>query len=216
LGEVKKPVKRNTVILAAIALAVLLLCGCPIGVIGLMRSAAPTLEATLAVQEEAGATVTVKDPTKTPPTDIPIPHGSTREDPYPMNTPVDIGGDMEITILGVERPADAKVIEGNMFNDKPEAGSEYMLVTVGVKCNKPSNEKCALNTYEFKLVGADGQVLDQASVAGVHGALEAFPEFFGGSVLGGGMTFLVKQGDARTVLFYDPLFSERLVYFALQ
>lgn len=215
MGEVK-PVKRNSKILTAIAVVVLLLCGCPIALISFMRWAGPAPEATLAVQDEIGATVSVKDPTKTPSTDTPIPYGSTRENPYPINVPVDIGGDMEITILGVERPADAKVIEGNMFNDKPDAGSEYMLVTISVKCNKPSNEKCAFNTYEFKVVGADGQVLDQASVAGVHGALEAFPEFFGGSVLGGDMTFLVKQGDAQTVLFYDPLFSEHLVYFALQ
>lgn len=199
-------------------IAVLVLCACPLGVIGFMRAMGPAVSTAMVPTqaESIGATVVVSQPTKAAPTKAPEPHGSTRDDPHPLNTPVDIGGDMELTVLGVERPADQKVAEGNTFNDKPESGMEYMIVSISVRCNKSSSQKCTLDSFNLKTVGADGQVKDQSFVAGVPGSLESFPEFFGGSVAGGQLVFLARQGDDQTVLFYDPLFSERMIYFALK
>lgn len=207
---------RNIVIAIVTSFFLICICFAVVANLGSKGTLSPTEKPaaqTTAAQVLPANTVMA---TKKPPTETSVPYGNTRENPYPMNTPVNIGGDMEITVLGVERTANAKVAEGNMFNATPESGSEYMIVTVGVKCNKPSNEKCTFSSFEFKVVGSDGQVQDQASVAGVQSALEPFPEFFGGSVLGGGMVYLVKEGDARTVLFYDPLFTEKLIYFAVQ
>lgn len=213
----KPKTKRNGMILLGIIVGIILLCPCLIFMSGLLRGISEGLSGTMEPTqvENIGATVVVNQPTKEPPTDTPVPYGQARDNPHPLNTPVDVGGDMELTVLGVERPADQKVAEGNMFNDAPPAGMEYMIVSLGVKCNKPSNEKCTFDSYNLKTVGADGQVKDQASVAGVPGEMEAFPEFFGGSIAGGQLVFLARQGDDRTVLFYDPMFSEHLVYFAL-
>jgi hypothetical protein len=210
----KKSHKLRNIIIAIVS-SFFLICICLTVVAKLGSKGTPSSSEKPAAQVLPANTAGVQEPTKVPPTETSVPYGNTRENPYPMNTPVDIGGDMEITVLGVERPANAKVAEGNMFNATPEPGSEYMIVSVGVKCNKPSNEKCTFSPFEFKVVGSDGQVQDQASVAGVHSALESFPEFFGGSILGGGMVYLVKESDARTVLFYDPLFTEKLIYFAV-
>jgi hypothetical protein len=210
---------RNIIIAVVSSFFVICICLIVVANMGSRDTASspekPTARAA-AAQVLPANTLMAQESTKELPTETSVPYVNTRENPYPMNTPVNIGGDVEVTVLGVERPANEKIAEGNMFNATPEPGSEYMIVTVGLKCNKSSNEKCTFSTYEFKLVGSDGQVQDQASVAGVHSALESFPEFFGGSVLSGGMVYLVKENDARTVLFYDPLFSEKLIYFAVQ
>lgn len=216
MAEAKHPVRRNTRILAGIVVAILLLCVCPLWVVGFMRAAAPAVSTAVVTTEpkNIGATVEVHLPTKELPTPTSIPHGFARSDPYPLNTPVQIAGDMEVTVLGVERPANETVTAGNMFNDTPAPGSEYMIVTLAVKCRKATDEKCTFDPYEFKTVGADGQVRDQASAAGVPGRFESYPEFFGGSILQGQMVFLAGQNDPLTVLFYDPLFGY-MVYFGL-
>jgi hypothetical protein len=143
--------------------------------------------------------------------------GTTRDQPLPMNTTVDIGGGMQVTILEVVRPADDIVIAGNMFNDTPVPGAEeYLMVKLQVDCTQSSNEKCNFNHYEFKTVGADGQVHDPASVAGIPEEFEPFAEFFGGASLTGNIAFLAAQGDEAVVLFYDPLIFGDPVYLALQ
>jgi hypothetical protein len=209
---------RNIIIAVVSSFFVICICLIVVANMGPKDTASspekPTAQAV--AQVPPANTLMAQESTKELPTVTSVPYGHTRENPYPMNTPVNIGRDVEVTVLGVERPANEKVADGNMFNATPEPGTEYMIVNMGLKCNKPSNEKCTFSTFEFKVVGSDGQVQDQASVAGVHSTLEPFPEFFGGSVLSGGMVYLVKENDARTVLFYDPLFTEKLIYFAVQ
>jgi hypothetical protein len=130
---------------------------------------------------------------------------------------VDIGGDMQVMITNVQRPANDIIAQGNLFNDTPVPNAqEYMIVKPHVECTKSSNEKCSFNDYEFKIVGADGQVHDQASVVGVPQAFESFAEFFGGAALDGNIVFLVAQGDSEVILFHEPLFFGDPIYISLQ
>lgn len=172
-----------------------------------------------------GATVVVNVPPSTvgptpttAPTIAPTQElGTTRDNPLPHDSVLDIGGGMQVRITFVQRPADDIVAQGNMFNDTPVPDvQEYMIVKLHVECTKPSNDKCNFNTIEFKTVGADGQVRDQPFVSGVPQTFEPFAEFFGGASLDGNIVFLVKQGDASVVLFHDPLIFGDPTYISLQ
>ena len=164
-------------------------------------------------------------PTSIPaPTDPPLPtatvtsgpRGVTRDQPHPIDAVIDISGDMKVSIVEVVRPANDVVQQGNMFNDTPVPNQEYIMVKLHVECVKSSNDKCTFDRYEFKTVGADGQVRDQASVAGVPGEFESYAEFFGGSSLDGNIVFVATQNDPNVVLFYEPFLFGDPVYIALQ
>jgi hypothetical protein len=203
-----------------IGAAVVIVFCCVLGVVVMVSTNQPEDSATApaAVQEDSG-TVVVKMPTSTP---RPIATrtqelGKTRDNPLPRDSVVDIGGDMEVMITNVQRPADEVVADGNMFNDTPVPNiQEYMIIRLHVECKKSPNEKCSFNSYEFKVVGADGQVHDQAFVAGLPQEFEAFAEFFGGAALDGNIAYLVTQGDQKVVLFHDPLLFGDPIYITLQ
>jgi zinc-ribbon domain len=218
--------KPNTLIRSiGIGVAIVVTICCVIGA-GLVFSSNRKRTPTSAPRPtNPGATVVINVPTSTAgptptkaPTMAPTAElGKTRDKPLPRNSFVDIGGDMQVLITNVQQPANDIIAKGNMFNATPIPNAqEYMIVKLHVECKKSANEKCNVNDYEFKTVGADGQVRDQASVAGVPQAFESFAEFFGGASLDGNIAFLVTQGDASVVLFHEPLFFGDPVYISLQ
>ena len=216
----KKPFSLKRLLIIAAA-AVVTFCVC-VGVIasfGNSKTPPPT------AKPGTGATVVINVPTSTAgptptttPTIAPTKElGNTRDKPLPRNSVVDIGGDMQVMITNVQRPANDIVVQANMFNATPIPNvQEYIIIKLHVECKKPTNEKCIFSDSEFKTVGADGQVHDQSFVAGVPQTFEAFAEFFGGASLDGYMVFLVTQGDSSIVLFHDPLLFGDPLYIALQ
>ena len=170
-----------------------------------------------------GATVEFSGPTSVPtstkapastPTEV---LGRTRDKALPRNSVFNIGGDMEVMITNVQRPANDIVAQGNMFNDTPVPGlEEYMIVKLHVECKKSSNEKCSFDNTSFKAVGADGKVRDQAFAAGVPQTFETFAEFFGGAALDGNIVFLVTESDTSVVLFYEPFLVGDPIYVSLK
>jgi len=208
------PKKRNK--LGAAVVIILMLCLVLVAIGRLAGSsseqtptAAPSIVSTSA---STAAAVVISSFTPAPTQAL----GITRDQPYPVDTVVDIGGDTQISIIFVTRPADDIVAEGNMFNGTPEPSLEYVIVRLHVQCNKAANETCNFSTYEFKTVGTNGRVQDQAFVAGVSGELEPSAELFGGSFIEGSLVFLVTKGDQNVVLFHDPLFLGSPIYIALQ
>jgi hypothetical protein len=204
------------------AAAVVTFCVC-IGVIASFgNSKTPSPAATPPKQ---GATVVINVATSTAgpipataPTIAPTEElGKTRDKPLPRNSVVDIGGDMQVMITNVQRPANDIVAQGNMFNDTPVPNAqEYMIVKLHVECKKPTNDKCTFDRFEFKTVGAEGQAHDQASVAGIPLEFEPYAEFFGGASLDGKIVFSVTQGDTSVVLFHDPLIFGGPIYISVQ
>jgi hypothetical protein len=172
--------------------------------------------ATTEVPHDATVIINVPTATNAPTTAPTAVLGVTRDKPLPVDATVDIGGGMEVSIIFVTRPANDIVVQGNMFNDTPEPNSEYLIVRLHVECTKPTNDKCSFSYFEFKTVGADGQVHDTASVAGIPGAFESFAEFFGGASIEGSLVYLATKDDPSLVLFYDPLFLGEPIYIALQ
>jgi hypothetical protein len=218
MAPARKP--NNFIRIAGTGAAVVILFCCLLGAAVMFSSKQPESAATapVSVRENSG-TVVVKIPTST--TEPIATHtqelGKTRDNPLPRDSVVDIGGDMEVMITNVQRPANEIVADGNMFNDTPVPNvQEYMIVKLHVECKKSPNEKCIFNSYEFKVVGADGQVHDQAFVAGLPQEFEAFAEFFGSATLDGNVAYLVTQGDQQVVLFHDPLLFGDPIYISLQ
>ena len=180
-------------------------------------TAPPAAQADSTEEPQGDATVEIIRPTQTeapteaPPTAV---LGTSRDEPVPAGTLVDIGGEMQLAVLDVTRPANDLVQQFNQFNAEPDPGLEYMMVRLEVKCNKPANETCNFTTLEVKAVGSDGQVRDQAFVASVEDELQS-TEFFGGNSIDGHMIFLVPEADPTAVLMFDPLFFGDPVYLEL-
>lgn len=214
----KKPYNLKKLLwIAAAAIVTLCLCVVSLGIFGSRQGPAPTPT----LVPDQGATLVINAPTSTAapePTAVPTQPtlGETRDHPYPVNAVVDIGGDMQLSILGVQRPANDLVAQGNMFNDTPEPGLEYVIIRLRIQCNKSANDKCSFATWNLHVVGSDGTVRDVASVAGIPDELEFSTEFFGGAAIEGNLAFLVPQGDSTAVLFHEPLFLGSPIYIALQ
>lgn len=174
----------------------------------------PNTEAPL-VEAEKPTDTDLPEPTNTiiPPSDTPSPSGASRDAPLPYGSSGTIDS-MIITILGVTRPANDIVVQGNSFNSEPEAGNEYVMVELSLSCTKDSNDKCSFSPFSTSLVGSKGVIYDaELFIAGVDGQLET-GEFFGGSTQSGKIFFEAGQGETDLILIYEAFFSE--MYFALQ
>ncbi len=58
--------------------------------------------------------------------------GTTRDNPIPVGSPVDIGGGVILSVVKAVRPADTIVMSGNQSNAAPAAGQEYVEVDLKV------------------------------------------------------------------------------------
>jgi hypothetical protein len=141
--------------------------------------------------------------------------GNTRENPIPLGTEKAVG-DMAFIITGVQRPADQIVAAGNMFNTKPEATQEYLMIEARSTCLLDPSKKCSFNTMELKAVGSDGNVINsQFVVSGVPGQFDS-GETFGGSAKAGRLFFMVPKGDPGVVIFYEPMFFGSPTFFSIK
>lgn len=198
------------------------LCSVPIGILNPSKSTPQANKPSVAEVQPTPRAGETQMPTNIPVTDTPAPTaiptlppaGETRDNPAPVGTPIDIGGNMVFTIISGVRPADSIVINANMFNTQPEGNQEYVQLDVQVVCNKSSNDKCYFSPYEIKAVGIDGNVRDtEIMIAGVEGMMES-GEFFGGATRSGKMFYIVPKDDKTVVLFYEPFFGNP-IYIAI-
>jgi len=120
---------------------------------------------------------------------------------------------MALTITGATRPADLIVAQGNMFNKKPEAGKEYVMIELAATCEGKTDQKCSINPFFFKAVGSAGVVADYGFVTGVPGSLES-GEFFGGAKKVGKLFFIIGKDETNIVLIFNQLLGSD-IYFAL-
>lgn len=136
------------------------------------------------------------------------PLGSARSNPAPAGSEVVIDG-MAFVVTGSTRPATDIIMAGNQFNTSPEAGQEYVLVSLRITCQKTADEKCDFSAYNMKLLGSSGVQRDsQTIVAGVSGLFESFgTEFFGGASIEGSIPFIVNSDETDLLLVYSPLFG---------
>jgi hypothetical protein len=136
-----------------------------------------------------------------------VPLGTSRNNPAPVGSAI-LVDNMEFIVTGVVRPADSIVSKGNTFNEKPSAGKEYIFITISVNCKSPSDQQCKLSTYNLKVLGSDGILIDGSMfLAGVEGLLED-TTFYGGANVTGNLAFIVNQVDTGLLLVYQPFFGD--------
>ncbi len=135
-----------------------------------------------------------------------VPVGTSRSNPAPVGSIVHVD-DMDFIVTGVVRPADSDVINGNVFNETPVASKEYIFITLSVTCTLSSDKQCNFSTYNLKVLGSDGILVDRAFVAGVAGLIED-STFYGGATVIGNLPYLVNQGDTSILLVYQPFIGD--------
>jgi hypothetical protein len=160
----------------------------------------------------------VPEPTATPePTPTPSPElGASRTAPLPVGTYAYYEEGQGMAVLGIERPADQKIQEFNMFNDKPDPGQEWVIVRALYGCRKSESETCSFSSYAFRLVGSKG-VIYQYKYAAVPDRYGSEREIFGGSQdIEAYLTYIVDKDDGNFVVIWDPGLGKRAIYFATE
>lgn len=135
-----------------------------------------------------------REPTQAPPGTRSNPHGLSALGPI---------RDGRFTVNRIERNATARVKQMNMFNEDPNEGQEWVLVSVTFYCDLNAEETCNTSLMQLELVGNLGQVYDSEMFAVIDNA-------FGGEVFGGGQTtgevgFIIEASDTNLSLAVNDL-----------
>ncbi len=139
------------------------------------------------------------------------PAGSALDNPAPPGTAV-AAGDLELQVMGVIRPADDIVAEGNMFNPRPGPGNEMMLVTLSVTCRPEEDDTCTFApVLEFLLVSPIGVHRPEWLVAGLPNPLRG-GEISSGETISGDILFEVGKGETGLVLVYSESLGDEVAY----
>jgi hypothetical protein len=173
---------------------------------------------------------TISTDTPEPPTPIPptlAPQHGTVDNPIPRTmsediTTTDASGNPSVFNIGIVdvvrgAKANAAVASGNMFNDKPTDGTEYILVKVKVTL-KSGN--IALTNMDF-YVSSDGQIGDQSFVSGLD---KTYPDLnaklISPTSTTGWIVSLVHTDDTNPLLVYgyNPYISDmsNVLFFSTQ
>ena len=134
--------------------------------------------------------------------------GTARSNPAPVGSEV-IADDMSFIVIGITRPATNIIMAGNMFNEEPEAGEEYIFIEMEITCLVSMDEVCSFNPmFTVTMIGSAGIEHDSEwMVAGVDGLLES-TEFYGGATISGSIPFIISQDETDLILLYEPLFGD--------
>jgi len=139
------------------------------------------------------------------------PAGSALDHPAPPGTAVAVG-DLEIQVVGVIRPADEIVAEGNMFNPRPGPGNEMMLVTLSVTCRLEEGDTCTFApVLDFLLVSPRGVHRPEWLVAGLPNPLFG-GEISSGETVSGDILFEVGKEETGLVLVYSESLGDEVAY----
>lgn len=125
----------------------------------------------------------------------------TRDNPAPRGQPVLADNNIEITVLGLERDAWARIDAMNDFNPRPDAGMEYIIVAATVTNRGDPAKTKAVRLWHFRVVGERGVIYDRPFLLTLSDELRG--ELFGGVTIQGQLAFEVPQGEKNLVLIYD-------------
>lgn len=131
------------------------------------------------------------------PAPAPVREGGSRAIPYPSQS-IQAIRDGNFQVNALRRDMTAAVYRMNRFNSEPEAGQEWVLVSVTFYCTLARDAVCNTDQMQLELVGAAGQVYD------TH-LLTVLDNKFGGEVFGSGQVtgdigFIVGRADTDLLL----------------
>jgi uncharacterized protein DUF4352 len=145
--------------------------------------------------------VTTKTLTQTP--DTPI--GMSQDNPAPLGQSVVCADNFEITTLKTERGQQAlnKITAYNADINKPNAGMEYILVTLSAKFVENTEQSKRFDTSLFTVVNDKGVLYGKPSLALDGGLGRNFTEeLAAGDITEGEIDFLISQSEKNLVLIY--------------
>jgi hypothetical protein len=176
----------------------------------------PVSSSTTVVTEEPVEVVTVEAATALP-TEVP-----TQESANPLfaqaasaGSAVDIGNKMTLTILGVTRPADEIVANGNSFNTTAPEGEEFIQVEVQVNCANEAGTPCRFYPTVMKIILSDGSTRDlQTFIEGVDD-WDTSIDIDGGATQQGVLLFIIPKSETGLVISYQDVYADQPVYLQL-
>ena len=188
---------------------------------------APTLATTPTATRTAASTAPSSPTPTARPTSAPTPTpaakrltGSlgSRGNPVPFSQAVRVGS-WEVTVLGIVADATNDVLQKNRWNDPPEKGNQFFVVTVKAKYLGSSSARFD-GDYRLRALGPSGVVYSTfENSCGVIPNELPDPELFrGGQILGAECWEIASTDADSLVMLLDPNFyaEDKRVWFSLQ
>jgi hypothetical protein len=159
----------------------------------------------------SGSTTTTSSSTTTTLAGTP---GKTRENPIPVGQQAQVG-DWRVRVVGSTLDATQTVLAENMFNDEPEAGSQYVIVRFDATYTGQDTSTFWLDVSRT-FVGSKGNTFSGASVVvadSVYDVGEAFP----GASVSVNLVFEVPSDQVSGgCLMLEDYESDVRMFFAIQ
>jgi hypothetical protein len=176
------------------------------------------LEERLAALEGTTTPVPSEQALPTPAAEAVAPGESSRDQPVPMGTAAKVG-DWSIAVVAVTPDAWPIIQAENSFNDPPEPGHQFVMVTVSMTYEGMESADPGFDP-SFKAVGASNVAYDTFSpgCGVVPQALSGAGEVFTGGTIEANVCFSVRSEDVASLNMYvEPLFSfdDARTWFAL-
>jgi hypothetical protein len=160
-------------------------------------------------------TLTASTETSVPPSETPVPLGSSRSHPVPFGESVVADNGLEVTVLDVKRGADAwaTIHAYGIINPEPDEGMEYVLVRVRAKYLGDPAHTQRVSATHFRAVGELGVIYDPQIFTVLGKRLAS--ELFGGAATEGELAYQVGEGEQGLVLIYDSGPNTKACYCSL-
>ena len=166
----------------------------------------------------------VESPTAASSTPAPKQVFGIREMPVPFGTTATVRFNetdhWEITVLGVQPDATSAVLAAYQFNDAPEEGNQFFIVTVRAKYLGPDSTRFS-GSLRLRSLGDSGVVYTTfQNRCGVVPDVLPDPELFTNGMVEGNVCWQITSSDANSlVMFKDPSgfsFEGGRAWFALE
>jgi hypothetical protein len=122
------------------------------------------------------------------------------------------GFQVSISSVSAGSAAWAMAKEANKFNDEPDPGHKYILLSVKVKNISSKDEPVYIGGSEFKLVGSSNKIFntfDKSLVLPDSGPFKSLSgSIYRGGELSGGIHFQIPENEANLVLIWDKPWTE--------
>ena len=141
--------------------------------------------------------------------------GESRERPIPYGA-TGRNGDWQITVVGTEPDATARVMAENQFNDPPAPGNQFYIARVRATYTGEDSEKFD-GSFRLRAVGASSVAYTTFNDScGVIPDPISDNDVFTGGTIEGNVCWQIRSTDAPSLVMFDePFLSERQLFFAL-
>jgi len=139
------------------------------------------------------------------------PGSGTLSDPYAYGYAGDTGEGFSLRVTNTIRPADQIILRENMFNDRPQAGQQYVIVELELLCHESNTGRCESNYLDYELTGDSGTIYESAWVVYSN---DFDVSTFGGGSGSGGIVFMIRSDDTNLRLLYkENMFLDDFVVY---